>query len=215
MAGIAKAESDKFKRINDALTASREVDAKNKDALGNALPPSPQTAYLQAQLQNIMGQASQRAGGLTPERAGVTPEQEGELKKGPGGPGGGRYDIGGSDYIPGIPGSRDLLQRGPTTGRMAPVPGSLEPGDPSMAPGEPEVFAMDTPATTNRGDKVTLKGQQRIGPDGPEYLVVTEDGREAWLPRASFKVAEEPGKGRGAAGLLRHFEKPVGDFQPF
>jgi hypothetical protein len=138
---------------------------------------------------------SQKATGLDARKSGVTPEQEGELKKGPGGPGGGRYDIGGSDYIPGIPGSRDLLQRGD----------SLEPGDPSEAPGEPEVFPMDTKVTHKSGQEITLTGQQRMGPNGPEYLARTADGREDWVPRSSFEVIEEAGDGAGLKSLERFY----------
>jgi hypothetical protein len=72
MAGVAKGESDKFTKINDALNASKESDPKDK--LGNTVP-SKQTQYLEAQLLNILGQASQRGRKLTPEAAGMEPEQ--------------------------------------------------------------------------------------------------------------------------------------------
>jgi hypothetical protein len=221
MAGISKSENATFKRLNDALTASREVDAKNKDKLGNVMPPSQQTEYLQSQLVGHMAKQSQKGQRLTPPIAGITPKQ---IEEGDFAGWGGRdtpdapiEPFGPRDGYMGRPGTSDLLQRG-----------SLEPGDPTtrvplpggrsleMPPQPPEVFPMDTPATTTRGDKVTLKGQQREGPSGPEYLVVTADGREAWIPRANFEVAEEPGKkGRGLTNLMRLYEKPVGDFQPF
>jgi hypothetical protein len=220
MAGISKSENATFKRLNDALTASREVDAKNKDKLGNTMPPSSQTKYLESQLVGHMAKQSQKGQRLTPGGAGITP---GQVAEGDFAGWGGRdtpdapiEPFGPRDGYMGMPGTSDLLQR------------NLEPGDPTtrvplprgrsleMPQEAPEVFPMDTPATTARGDKVTLKGQQREGPSGPEYLVVTADGKEAWLPRAGFEVAEEPGKkGRGLTNLMRLYEKPVGDFQPF
>lgn len=91
MSDIAKAESDKFDKINAALNASKESDPKDK--LGNTVP-SKQTQYLEAQLMNILGQRSQRGKALTPESAGI---QRGQLDEtgqrlrepsSPGGPGG-------------------------------------------------------------------------------------------------------------------------------
>jgi hypothetical protein len=72
MAEIAKAESTKFDTINEALNASKETDPKDK--LGNTVP-SEQTKYLEMQLINIMGQASQRNKKLTPKGAGIRPDQ--------------------------------------------------------------------------------------------------------------------------------------------
>jgi hypothetical protein len=216
MAGIAKTETDTFKRINDALTASREVDAKNKDKLGNAMPPSTQTKYLESQLASHLLNKSQKASGLTPGGAGITPEQREGFKAGPGGPGGGRFDKGGSEYIPGMPGTSDLLQRGPV-GPASIMPGSLEPGDDTTRvplpggksleapPQAPEVFPMDTKATHKSGVEITLLGQQRMGQTGPEYLARTVDGVEDWVPRASFEVVEAAGDGAGQKGLEKFF----------
>jgi hypothetical protein len=73
MSGIAKAETAKFDRINEALNKSKESDPKDK--LGNTVP-SAQTKYLEAQLLQIMGQASQRGRQTaTPAAAGIKPEQ--------------------------------------------------------------------------------------------------------------------------------------------
>jgi hypothetical protein len=223
MAGITKSENSTFKRLNDALTASREVDAKNKDKLGNTMPPSEQTKYLQGQLMNHMANQSQKGRKLTPGGAGITPKQieEGDFA-GWGGintPDAPIQPFGERGDYNGMPGTSDLLQRPPSQ--------SLEPGDATTEvplprgrtlkmPQEKEIFPMDTPATTSRGDKITLKGPQREGQNGIEYLVVSADGREAWLPRAGFEVAEEGGKKpRGLTNLLRHYEGPVEDFQPF
>jgi len=72
MAGIAKAESAKFDKINDALNKSKESDPKDK--LGNTVP-SEQTKYLENQLIGIMGRAGQRSRKLTPKTAGMKPGQ--------------------------------------------------------------------------------------------------------------------------------------------
>jgi hypothetical protein len=214
---IRKADADTFKRLNDALNASKESDPKDK--LGNTVP-SAQTQYLERQLIGHLASSGLRNDqAASPAKAGITPEQERGAKERPGGPGGGRYDVGGSEYIPGVPGSSDLLNRRQGL--------SLEPGDATdivPLPGgkalrlpdrEPEIFPIDTPAKTTRGDTVILKGQTRKGPNGPEYLVETANGKEAWIPRANFEVAEAPDQGRGLVNLRRFYEKPTEDFQPF
>ena len=216
MEGIRKTEANTFKRLNDALIASREVDAKNKDKLGNAMPPSAQTKYLEAQLaSHLHNKGARAAQTASPRAAEVTPEQEKRFKEeGP--------------YIKGMPGTSDLLNREPVAGAPVPMPGNLEGGAPfssvplpggkslEMPPQPAEMFPVDTPATTSRGDKVTLTGQTREGQTGTEYLVKSADGKEAWLPRASFEVAEvSDGPGRGLANLRRLYEKPIEDFQPF
>jgi hypothetical protein len=208
MASITKSQNDTFKRLNDALNKSKESDPKDK--LGNTVP-STQTKYLEAQLVNHMASGGMKnAQAATPRAAGITLEQIKGMKGpgGPGGPGGGQFDIGGSDYIPGIPGSRNLLQ----TPR-----GSMEPGDPFTSvplPGgksldlpaqPPEVFPMNTKATHRSGAKLTLLGQQRPGPNGPEYLARTEDGREDWVPAASFEVAEDKKDDTAMQTLQRFF----------
>jgi hypothetical protein len=82
MADIAKTESDTFKKINDALTASREVDAKNKDNLGRPMPPSQQTQQLESRLGSILIQRGEKAKQTaTPAAAGITPEQVGDIKE--------------------------------------------------------------------------------------------------------------------------------------
>jgi hypothetical protein len=207
MAGITKRDADTFKRLNDALTASREVDAKNKDKLGNAMPPSQQTEYLQSQLRNHMAAGYQRGQqASSASAAGVTPEQEKTFKEqGP--------------YIEGMPGTSDLLNRGPVgqaTPTPMPGPGNLEPGDATTRvplpggrslqapPKPPEVFPMNTKVTHKSGVEITLLGQQRMGPNGPEYLARTEDGREDWVPRSSFEVPETAGKGEGLKALEKY-----------
>jgi hypothetical protein len=82
MADIAARDAASFKKINDALTASREVDAKNKDNLGRPMPPSKQTQFLESKLGNILVQKGERAKQTaTPAAAGMTPEQVGDIKE--------------------------------------------------------------------------------------------------------------------------------------
>jgi len=187
MAGITASENATFKRLNDALTASREVDAKNKDKLGNTMPPSAQTEYLQAQLVGHMANQSQKGKRLTPGGAGITPGQiqEGDLA-----------GWGGRD-TPDAPIEPFGPRGGPPATLKSPV------GDPAQ--GTPEVFPMDTKVKHKSGVSITLVGQQRMGPNGPEYLAKNEKGEQAWVPRASFQTSEESEKG-GMQNLLRYFE---------
>jgi len=73
MADINTKEASTFKRINDALTASREVDAKNKDNLGRPTPPSKQTTYLEQQLDIILMNRGKNTAPIVPGGKGTDP----------------------------------------------------------------------------------------------------------------------------------------------
>jgi hypothetical protein len=186
MAGITASENATFKRLNDALTASREVDAKNKDKLGNAMPPSAQTEYLQGQLVNHLSNQSQKNQKLTPPGAGITPEQIQE----------GDFAGWGGRNTPDAP----IEPFGPRGGPQATLQGPV--GDPAQ--GSPEVFPMDTKVKHKSGVSITLTGQQRMGPNGPEYMAKNEKGQTAWVPRDSFQTTEESEKG-GMQTLMNYY----------
>jgi hypothetical protein len=188
MAGIAKAESNKFKRINDALNASKESDPKDK--LGNTVP-SKQTQYLEAQLMIILGQASQRGKRLTPEAAGVTPEQQKKFKEeGP--------------YIPGVPGTSDLLQRKPPAQPKATEPDLSQPHRTPIE-GTKMIHAMG---------EVTLTGKTRTGPNGKQEVEARMGDKVGWVPMENLQPIEAEGEG-GMAQLRRFYNPPERDFQPF
>jgi len=109
-----------FDRLNNALNKSKESDPKDK--LGNTVP-SKQTQYLEQQLILHMSRGSAvGAQTATPKAAGIRPDQSAKIRtEGPGGPGGGRFDKGGSQYK-GVPGTGDLLQRGPSSGKLTTLP---------------------------------------------------------------------------------------------
>ena len=182
MAGIAKKEADSFKRINDALTASREADAENKDALGNVMPPSAQTEYLEGQLQGLIARGMQKSKALTPGGPGTDPSQfkDGRLiTPTPQGP---------------IPGTSDLLNREPSKG---PAPSTMEI---PQAVGRHKVFGevelMGERTHPQTGEKVDIirvkstgklqavrKGEfqpTRQTPSGP-FKGLLEDARKFWF----------------------------------
>lgn len=207
MAKIAAAETSRVDKIQKALESERKNAPKDK--LGNTIE-TPLAKYLAGQLGIALGQYSQRGKALTPGGAGITREQQEAIRtEGPG-----RPEIGGAfEPIPGAP------TPGAGPGPLGPrsVPGtSMEPG----APGErtqmfqPKVYPMNTQATHVSGQTITLLGQQRMGPKGPEYLARSAEGVENWVPASNFEVAEEA---RGPGALERYFEhrKPVPEFQPF
>jgi len=204
---------ERFKIIQDALNASRNSDPK--DALGNRTP-SKNTLELEAAAAAALIEFNQQGKKAKPLPGDVQ-----------GVPGVRKFDV---ETDPSV---QTLPQKGPVQGApqtLLHTPGkSQEPGGlmdmeqlrtgglkPAAQQGQ-EVLPADAPATTTRGDKVTLKGQQRQGAREMEFLVVTADGKEAWIPRSQFTLDEEAakGKGRGDINLQRYFEKPVGDFQPF
>jgi hypothetical protein len=187
MAGITASENATFKKLNDALTASREVDAKNKDKLGNTMPPSQQTEYLQGQLMNHMANQSQKSQKLTPPGAGITPQQVQE----------GDFAGWGGRNTPDAPIQPFGPRGGPQTTPQGPV------GDPAQ--GSPEVFPMDTKVKHKSGVSITLTGQQRMGPEGPEYMAKNEKGQTAWVPRGSFQTTEEAESG-GMQTLLNYYK---------
>jgi hypothetical protein len=185
MAGIAKSETDTFKRINDALTASREVDAKNKDKLGNAMPPSAQTNYLESQLAGHLTNRSQRGQRITPGGRGTDPSQ----------------------YTDGV---LNTPVPQPKQGQAPPIlppigadPTATEPGAGPAGP-TPEILAVGSVAFHKTGAKLEIVGPTRQGTHGQEYLVRNDKGEEAWVPRDSFRTEEEQ-RGGGAENLLQHF----------
>jgi len=185
MAGIAKAETDKFTRINEALNKSKESDPKDK--LGNTVP-SKQTQYLEAQLLNILGQASQKGRQTaTPGAAGVTPEQERRfVEEGP--------------YIPGAPGTRGLLQ----APAPAPMP-ELQPAFRTPIKGTKMLHSMG---------EVTLTGETRTGPNGEQEVEATMGDKTGWVPMKSLNPIE-PADTEGLAQLRQYYKTPTEDFQPF
>lgn len=190
MAGMAKAETDAFERINKALNESKESDPKDK--LGNTVP-STQTKFLEQQLIGHLANKSQRGKRVTPGGAGVTPEQERTFaEEGP--------------YIPGTPGSRDLLGRGPSP---EPVTAGLRP--PSVTPIAGEDW------THKSGDTVTVTGNTRQGPKGLE-IEATVNGKTGWIPEGDIQPPEGDRAG-GVPDLQGYFQRllnpPETDFQPF
>jgi hypothetical protein len=183
MAGIAKAESDTFKRLNDALTASREADAKIKDKLGNTMPPSDQTNYLGSQLAAHLVNRSQKGQRIKPGGPGTDPSQ----------------------YTDGVL-NTPVPQPGQAAPTLPPVgadPTATEPGGGPAGP-RPETFPIDTVVFHKTGAKLTMTGQTRSGPNGQEFLVKNDKGEEAWVPRDSFRTEDEQ-RGGGMENLLQHF----------
>ncbi len=185
MAGISKAETDTFKRLNDALNASKESDPKDK--LGNTVP-SAQTKYLEQQLIGHMTNRSQRGQRLTPEVAGVTPGQQKTFREE------------GPTEQPMEPfGPRGLL---PQHERPA---AELRPAFRTPIEGTKMIHP---------NGEVTLTGETRTGPNGEQEVEATMGGQTGWVPMKSLRPVEPEGEG-GLAQLQRLFRPPERDFQPF
>ena len=213
MAKIAAAETARVDKLQKALEAERKNAPKDK--LGNTIE-TPLAKYLAGQLGLALGQYSQRGRALTPGAAGITPaQQEKIIREGPGGPGGGAFEP-----VPGAAPETEYLGPGPF-GRES-VPGeSLEPGSQYGAERalmlRGAVYPMNTKATHVSGAEITLLGQQRPGPNGPEYLARAPDGKTAWVPAVNFRVAEGAAATPAMSALERFYRgrKEPEDFTPF
>jgi hypothetical protein len=116
MASIRKADVDTFKRLNDALNASKESDPKDK--LGNTVP-SAQTQYLERQLIGHLASSGLRNDqAASPAKAGIKPQQLAEIEAiGPGGPGGGSKEVARDDSLQDTLGITALRQGRPSLRR--------------------------------------------------------------------------------------------------
>jgi hypothetical protein len=205
----ASTKAARFKSINDALTASREADAKHKDKLGNTMGDSPQTLYLQQQLQAILAEDMKRAGQTgSARKAGVTFGQEEQIRRF--GPDviprtGADFDKTQEDVPLNVAANRAAAQQVVPPGDPR-EPGNLEPGSPyagmpgtsdllqrGPVRGEPKTLEYIPPKRGDRGEAMINGQRQQVvveevfdTPQGQALKIRLRDGSFVAIPIQEF-----------------------------